>query len=205
MQLNKINWFGIAGGVLTLVVIVVSLYYPWWQLTIGENMMKVNASPMNTNFGLLGTQFTIPIIWALNIGSILTFLISGIIMLIYSVIPTRSYSKELLDFAYKKPLYSVVFSVVGLLIITLIAQAALGISIPLMGTATIILPSAFTMGVNISVLVSAAFQWPLWLAITAAALCISARIYHRKLSAIPKQAPAPTEAPATPTITSASI
>lgn len=205
MQLNKINWFGIAGGVLTLVVIVVSLYYPWWQLTIGENMMKVNASPMNTNFGLLGTQFTIPIIWALNIGSILTFLISGIIMLIYSVIPTRSYSKELLDFAYKKPLYSVVFSVVGLLIITLIAQAALGISIPLMGTATIILPSAFTMGVNISVLVSAVFQWPLWLAITAAALCISARIYHRKLSAIPKQAPAPTEAPATPTITSASI
>lgn len=205
MQLNKINWFGIAGGVLTLVVIVVSLYYPWWQLTIGESMMKVNASPMNTNFGLLGTQFTIPIIWALNIGSILTFLISGIIMLIYSVIPTRSYSKELLDFAYKKPLYSVVFSVVGLLIITLIAQASLGISIPLMGTATIILPSAFTMGVNISVLVSAAFQWPLWLAITAAALCISARIYHRKLSATPKQAPAPTEAPATPTITSASI
>src|SRR5665647_1576950 len=130
MQLNKINWFGIAGGVLTLVVIVVSLYYPWWQLTIGENLMKVNASPMNTNFGLLGTQFTIPIIWALNIGSILTFLISGIIMLIYSVIPTRSYSKELLDFAYKKPLYSVVFSVVGLLIITLIAVSYTHLTLP---------------------------------------------------------------------------
>ena len=204
MQLSKINWFGIAGGVLTLVVIVVSLYYPWWQLTIGDNLMKVNASPMNTNFGLLGTQFTIPIIWALNIGSILTFLFSGIIMLIYSVIPTKSYSKDLLGFAYKKPLYAVVFSVVGLLIITLIAQAALGIGIPLMGTATVILPAAMTMGVNISVLVSAAFQWPFWLAITAAALCISARIYHRKLSATPKIAPLTTEAPATPTVTSAS-
>jgi hypothetical protein len=204
MQLNKINWFGVAGGSLTLVVIAVSLYYPWWQLTIGENLMKVNASPMNTNFGLLGTQFTIPLIWALNIGSILTFLTSGIIMLIYSVIPTKSYSKELLGYAYKKPLYSVVFSVVGLLIITLIAQAALGISIPLMGTAMIILPAAFTMGVNISVLLSAAFQWPFWLAITAAALCISARIYHRKLSATPKIAPVTTEAPATPTVTSAS-
>ena len=204
MQLSKINWFGIAGGVLTLVVIAVSLYYPWWQLTIGENLMKVNASPMNTNFGLLGTQFTIPIIWALNIGSILTFLFSGIIMLIYSVIPTKSYSKELLGFAYKKPLYSVVFSVVGLLIITLIAQAAIGISIPLMGKAMIILPSAFTMGVNISVLVSAAFQWPFWLAITAAILCISARIYHRKLSATPKIAPVTTEAPATPAVASAS-
>ena len=204
MQLSKINWFGIAGGSLTLIVIAVSLYYPWWQLTIGENLMKVNASPMNTNFGLLGKQFTIPIIWALNIGSILTFLFSGIIMLIYSVIPTKSYSKDLLGFAYKKPLYAVVFSVVGLLIITLIAQAALGIGIPLMGTATVILPAAMTMGVNISVLVSAAFQWPFWLAITAAALCISARIYHRKLSATPKIAPLTTEAPATPTVTSAS-
>ena len=198
MQLSRINWFGVAGGALTLIVIAVSLYNPWWQLIIGDNLMKVNASPMNTNFGLLGTQFTIPLIYALNIGSILTFLCSGIIMLVYSVIPTKPYAKDLLGFSWRKPLYSVIFSVVGLSIIILIAQTVLGISIPLMGTGTIILPSSLTMGVNISVLVSAAFQWPFWLAIVAASLCICARIYHRKLCSTPKQSPATTAATPAP-------
>ncbi len=190
MQLGRINWFGVAGGALTLIVIAVSLYNPWWQLIIGDNLMKVNASPMNTNFGLLGTQFTIPLIYALNIGSILTFLCSGIIMLVYSVIPTKPYAKDLLGFSWKKPLYSVIFSVAGLLVIILIAQTVLGMQIPLMGSAQVILPSSLTMGANISVLVYSAFQWPFWLAVTAAALCICARIYHRKLAKA-QQAPPP--------------
>jgi len=190
MDFNRINWFGIAAGVLTLLVIVVSLYNPWWQLTIGENLMKVNASPMNTNFGLLGNQFTIPLIYALNIGSILTFLFSGIIMLIYSIKPTKPYAKDLLGFSWKKPLYAIIFSVVGLAVIVLIAQTVLGINVPLVGTANVILPSQFTMGVNISVLVSSAFQWPLYLAGAAAALCIIARIYHRKVSTLPTPQPA---------------
>jgi hypothetical protein len=200
MQLKKINWFGLVGGILILVVLVVSIYYPWWQLIIGENLLKVNASPVNTNFGLLGTQFTIPIILALNIVSVLTFLTSGIIMLIYAVIPTKSYSKDLLSFAYRKPLYSVVLCIISLLIATLAVQAALGINIPLTGTATVILPSSLTMGINISVLIYTAFQWPFWLVVAAAGLCIAARIYHVKLSSTPKQAStATTITPATPT------
>ncbi len=185
MQLDRINWFGVAGGILTLLVIVVSLYNPWWQLTVGENLMKVNASPMNTNFGLLGTQFTIPLIYALNIGSILTFLFSGTIMLIYSVMPTKPYAKDLLGFSWKKPLYAIIFSVAGLAVIILIVQTILGLNIPLVGTGQIILPSQYTMGANISVLVSSAFQWPLYLAGVAAGLCIIARIYHRKVARMP--------------------
>jgi hypothetical protein len=181
-DINRINWFGVAGGALTLIVIAVSYYNPWWQLIIGENLMKVNASPMNTNFGLLGNQFTIPLISALNIGSLLTFLFSGTIMLIYSILPTKPYAKDLLGFAWKKPLWSVIFSMAGLFIIIVIAGTLLGINIPLVGTGTVILPSQFTMGVNISVLVSSAFQWPFYLAITAAILCIAARIYHRKFA-----------------------
>ncbi len=187
MQLSKINWFGVAGGALTLIVIVVSLYYPWWQLTIGDGLMKVNASPMNTNFGLLSTQFTIPLIYALNLGSILTFLCSGIIMLIYSVIPTKPYAKDLLGFAWKKPIYAVMFSVIGLAITLVILQTTVGLNVPLTGTGQIILPSAFTMGVNISITVNSAFQWPVILAIAAAALCICARIYHRRFSMAAKQ------------------
>ena len=64
MQLKKINWFGLVGGILILVVLAVSIYYPWWILTIGDNLVKVNASPVNTNFGLSNIKFTVPIIWA---------------------------------------------------------------------------------------------------------------------------------------------
>ena len=176
---SKINWFGIAGGILTLVVILVSLYYPWWQLTVDE-AVKINVSPMNTNFGLMGTKFTIPLIYALNIGSILTFLCSGIIMLIYSISPTKSYAKELLDFSWKKPLYSVITSTLCLSLIVLIARAFLDMDIPLVGTSVVVLPPQFTENVGISATASAAFQWPLYLALTAAILCIAARIYHKK-------------------------
>jgi hypothetical protein len=191
-QANKINWFGLLGGILVLVVLVVSIYYPWWQLIVGENLLKVDASPLNTNFGLLDTQFTLPIIWALNVASILAFLSSGIVMAIYAVVPTKSYSKDLLSYAYRKPLYAVVFSIIGLLIATFAAKAALGIDIPLAGTSTVMLPSSLMAGIDISVLISSAFLWPFWLAIIAAGLCIAARIYHIKLSSFPKQAPAAT-------------
>jgi hypothetical protein len=96
--LAKINWFGLAGGALTLLVIAVSLVYPWWQLTVGDNLIKINASPVNTNFGFLGTGFTIPFIWALNIIGLLSLLLSGIAMIIYSVMPAKSFAKPLLDF-----------------------------------------------------------------------------------------------------------
>ncbi|MCL2691615.1 MAG: hypothetical protein FWE56_05090 [Candidatus Bathyarchaeota archaeon] len=179
-HLSQINWFGVAGGILTLIVIVASIYYPWWHLIIGKDTVKINVSPMNTNFGLLGTHFTIPLIYALNIGSILTFLCSGIIMLIYSLAPTKSYAKDLLDFSWKKPLYSVITSTLCLTLIVLVARAIFKMHIPLIGTSIINLPSEFTEGVNISVIATAAFQWPLYLALTAAILCIIARIYHKK-------------------------
>lgn len=181
MQLKGINWFGVAGGVSTLLVVAVSLFSPWWQMIIGEDLMRVNASPINTNFGLLGTQFTIPLIYALNVGSVLAFVFSGALMLIYALMPQKSFAKDLLGFAWKKPLYSVIFSVVGLSIIILIAQAVLGMQIPLAGSAQVILPSTLTLGVGISVWVYSAFQWPFWFALAAAVLCVLARVYHRKV------------------------
>ena len=187
MQFKQINWFALVGGILILVLFSVSFYFPWWQLIIGDNLLKVNVSPVNTNFGLLGTQFSMPLIWALNFVSILTFLTSGIIMLIYAVIPTRSYSKDLLSFAYRKPLYAVILIVAGLLVITFALRAAFGISVPLTGTGSVVLPSSLTMGINVGMVTLAAFQWPFWLAIVAAGLCIAARIYHTKLSPTPKQ------------------
>jgi hypothetical protein len=187
--LSKINWFGLAGGITTIIVVVVSLFYPWWQLTVGDNFVQANASPVNTNFSFLGTAFTIPLIWALNIVSLLSLILSGAVMLVYSVMPAKSYSKHLLGFAYRKPLYTLIFFVVGLFAVTSILQAIVGIGVPLMGSTTVTLPQFFSSSVTISVLLSAGFQYPFWLAIVAAGLCIAARLYHKKVAA-PKQ---PTE------------
>ena len=183
--LAKINWFGLAGGTLTLLVIAVSLVYPWWQLTVGDNLIKINASPVNTNFGFLGTGFTIPFIWALNVIGLLSLLLSGIAMLIYSVMPTKSFSKPLLDFGYKKPLYTFLFFLIGLLLVTVILQSVLSINLPLMGSATNTVPIPFASGVTLTVLLSAGFLWPFWLAAVAAGLCIAARIYHKKVAEKP--------------------
>jgi hypothetical protein len=176
VQAKEINWFALVGGTLILVVLVISIYFPWWQLIIGENLATVNASPVNTNFGMLGVPFTIPLIWALNIVGTLIFLTSGIAMLVYSVTPTKSYSKELLSFSYKKPLLAVIGFVVSLLIITYVA-GSLGFGVPIMGSTSINLPSNLIMGVSVSASISGSFQLAFLLAIVAAALCITARIY----------------------------
>jgi len=178
---QRVNWFGFAGGITTIIVVFVSMLYPWWQLTVGE-LFKTNASPVNTNFGLLGTAFTIPFIWALNVVSLLMLVSSGIVMMIYSIIPTKTYSKNLLNFSYTKPLFSVVFFVVGLFAVTLILQAVLSINVPLVGSATVTLPESLTQGLNVSLLLSAGFQWPFWVGVTAAALCVAAKLYHKRIS-----------------------
>jgi len=175
---QRINWFGFVGGIITIIVVFVSMFYPWWQLTVGE-LFKTNASPVNTNFGLLGTAFTIPFIWALNIMSLLMLISSGIVMLIYSIIPTKTYSKDLLNFSYKKPLFSLIFFVVGLLTVILILQAVLSISVPLVGSATVILPDSLTQGLSVSLFLSAGFQWPFWVGVVASSLCIAAKLYHK--------------------------
>ncbi|MDX1813440.1 MAG: hypothetical protein R3319_01480 [Candidatus Bathyarchaeia archaeon] len=181
----KINWFGFAGGVLTILVIAVSLVYPWWQLRVGDDLMTINASPVNTNFGVLGTGFSIPFILALNIIGLLSLLLSGVAMIIYSVMPAKSFAKPLLDFGYKKPLFTLLFFVIGLLVITVILQTVLSINLPLMGTAISTVPIPFASGTTLSLLLSAGFQWSFWLAAVAAGLCIAARLYHKKVAVLP--------------------
>ena len=189
MNVKQFNWFALVGGILLLILLPISIYVSWWKLTVGENLVTVNASPVNTNFNLMGTQFNPGLVWAANLTSILTFLACGIIMLIYAFIPSKPYSKDLLSFAYRKPLYIVIIYIAALLITAFITQSALGIGVPISGTSTIALPQNLIMGAHVSAVISSAFQWPFWLAIVAVGLCITARIYHTKFSAAIKQAP----------------
>jgi uncharacterized integral membrane protein len=192
MTIKQINWLALTSGILLLILIPISIYISWWKLSVGENLLTANASPVNNNFTLLGTQLSPGILWAANITGILIFLTSGIIMLIYSLIPTKSYSKDLLSYAYRKPIYIVILYLIGLIITMFATQAAFGIGIPMTGSSTITLPSSLTMGTSISVIISSTFQWPFWLAIITSVLSITARIYHTKLSSLAKQNPQPT-------------
>ena len=179
---RRINWFGLAAGIITLLVLVISLFIPWWQLTIGDNLLKVSASPVNTNFGLLALQFTVPLLWAWNLVSVLILVAAGVVMLFYSIFPTKSYSKELLSFSYKKPLYLVISFFIGIIVIVAIA-AVFGLSVPIVGKSNIAVPSQFMPnGFSISALVSAGFQLPFYLAIAAAALWIALRLYHGQVA-----------------------
>lgn len=191
----KFNWFGLAGSIAIIVLIIISLFVPWWQLTVGDDLVKANASPVNTNFNFAGDSFTIPLIWALNIGSIISLTAGGIAVLIYSVKPAESYSKRLLNFGYRKPLYSLLFFVIGLLAITMLIKSIFSLDVPLIGSVRTTLPQSMTQGTTVSVLMSAAFIWPFWLAAVAAGLCITARFYHKKIT-IAEQ---PTKQPAVKT------
>jgi hypothetical protein len=180
----RINWVGLAGGIAIIMVVVLSLFYPWWQLKVGDGLVTANASPLNTNFDVLGTSVSVPLLWAVNMAGLLTFVVSGVAMIIYSLMPRKPYSKTLLGFAYKKPLYAVVAFVVFLFASTSIAQTVLQFNLPLAGSTTSSFPIPLVQGATVSVFVSAGFQLPFWLAIVSAGLCVGARIYHKRVASV---------------------
>jgi hypothetical protein len=181
----RINWFGLAGGVAVFLAVVASLFVPWWQLTVGDGLIYAKISPLSTNFNVLGSAFTIPLIWVLNIMGLLSLVLSGVAMLIYSIIPTKPYSNQLLSFGYKKPLFTVLFFVIILFALTMILQTALNVTVPLSGSATSTARLPFVPGTTIEATIVSQFQWSFWVAAVAAGLCIAARLYHGKVAAVP--------------------
>ena len=146
--------------------------------------MKANVSPIYTNFDFMGLTFTIPLLLALNISTVILMIAGGTAVLIYSVRPSASYSERLLSFGYKKPLYSLILFTISLFVITLIAGSVLGFSIPLIGSRTVMLPAEFTQGATVSVPLATGFGLPYLLTIAAATLCIAARLFHKKIAPI---------------------
>ncbi|NLF88985.1 hypothetical protein GX563_09215 [Candidatus Bathyarchaeota archaeon] len=184
---RKINVVALVAGVLTLVLIAVSMFVPWWQFTVGDPAIaQMSLSPVTYNLALFGKILTMPLVYALTLGSMLTLTAGGVIMLIYSVFPNRSYSKQLLGFGYKKPLYAVILFGIALLALYFSATYLGGMNVPINGPGTMGLPEAIgDVGVGVSVKVQSSLNWPFYLSIAVAALCIAARIYHRKVQEKP--------------------
>ena len=198
------NWLGLAGGICIIVLIIASMFVPWWQLTVGEDLIQANWSPLNTNFNFAGDSFSIPLVMALNISSIILLAAGGIVMLIYSVFPRKPYAKKLLGFAYRKPLYALLFFLIGLFAVILLPKSILGLDVPISGSVRAALPSTATPGITVSILMTAGFQWTFALAIVATGLCIAARLYHVKFKPTsdvqPVQTPAAAPSPPAPPV-----
>jgi hypothetical protein len=178
---RQINYVALVAGVLTLVLIAASVFVPWWQFNVGTPALaSVNFSPVNFNFAIFNTILTVPIIWALNLACLLTLLAGGIALLVYAVLPTKSYAKSLLGFGYKKPLYAVILFLVELFVLYLSVRLLTGVNLPLVGSTSLQLPEIFSGGITIKVAVSAFFNWTFYLSIAVVVMCFAARIYHGK-------------------------
>jgi hypothetical protein len=178
---RKINYFGLAGGIVTIVLVAVSVFVPWWVLSVGQGLVKANVSPIYTDFNIVGNAFTVPLLLAVNVASVLFMTAGGVAILLYSVSPSKSYAKRLLGFAYSKPLFSLVVFVVLLVALQQILRMTVNLNVPLFGSATSVLPQSITSGTTVTLLMQAEFQWPFYLAIASAGLCLAARFYHKKI------------------------
>ncbi len=179
---RPINWLGFAAGVATILLIGISIYVPWWVVQVGDGLLSINTSPLNVNFSVANQPaFAIPLIWALNLATILTLAVGGIILLVYSFVPAKSYGKKLLEFSYKKPIYAIVFFVVSLIALVVIVRTTFGINIPLMGSEKVMLPQSMTFGATISALITSGLLWPFWFGVVTAGLCVAARLYHSRV------------------------
>ena len=178
---SKINWFSLAGGSITLAVIAFSMYLPWWQLRVGDSLIAANVSPLYTNFNLAGNTFTVPALLAVNISCILLSIIGAVLMLTYSVKPTKSYSKTLLNFSFTTPLFLVIIFAVALLALASIIPTMFDFSFPIVGTTTVQLSADTVGGVSVSAQLTSEFLLPFYLAVTSSILCIAARFYHKKI------------------------
>jgi len=192
LNVKRVNWFALIGGALTLVLTVASIFVPWWQITVGRTLAKVSFSPVSLSTNVIGYDVAIPIIMAISWMFIVLLVSAGIVLLVYSIMPTKPYSKRLLGFGYKKPLGTLVAFVVLMLLLTNAgtifgmmpassSPSGADLNVPWIGSKTVHLPSSMAQGTILGIAISAEIEWTFWLAVAVAALCVTARLYHKKL------------------------
>ena len=123
---TNINFIALAAAISSLLLVVISVFVPWWVLSISSPVnAQVDFSPVNFNLSHSGSAIVFPLISALTLACLLTLFAGGIILAIYSVRPTKPYSKRLLGFGYKKPLYMLVTFVVILIAMSMLIHASM--------------------------------------------------------------------------------
>lgn len=132
IMMEKINFIALAAGISSLLLIAISYFVPWWQFKAGSPAnFQLNFSPVNFSISHSGGSIVVPLVLALNIACLLTLLAGGITLTIYALKPTQSYSKQLLGFGYKKPIYTLVTFIAILIAVPILIQFVTGVSVPL--------------------------------------------------------------------------
>jgi hypothetical protein len=142
----------------------------------------------------LRLDFVIPILFAINIAIIALFTASGVIFIIYSIKPTKTYSKHLLSYGWKRPLYTIIGFIVTIVVILYVVPSIINSMghtsmvpvplVPLIGSSLIQLPSGMfgnSNSIQIGITVITTFEYTFYLAVAATVLGIVARIYHRRI------------------------
>jgi hypothetical protein len=177
-MMEKINFVGLAAGISSLILIAISFFIPWWQFTASSPAnVQVRFSPVNFNLSHAGISLAIPLVLALNIACLLTLMAGGIALVVYSLKPTKPYSKQLLGFGYKKPIYTLVAFIAILIALPIIIQSFSGINIPFNSSVTIT-PHGSSQSANISTIIN----WPFYFAIVVTGLSIATRMVHGKVA-----------------------
>ena len=191
--LRAINVLGLIAGVL---MIALPFLGPWWIARAGTGAIEMALSPFDMSITVLGQSISSDLVWLFLLAEKVAIIIAGVFMILSSLLPTSWWSARLLRFGVMKPLWAIVGLIILLLLGTFFMNnilpnflsnmigatgASVQMNVPyIMGTAnsTIQVGSQATITAPIKLSLTPAF----WVAMVTAALCIAARIYHRRFT-----------------------
>ncbi len=194
MDLVKgINWFGVAGGVLMLIL---PFSGPWWQAHAGDGMMDLSFSPFDLHLSILDQSMESPLVNYALLAAKLTVLVGGLLLVLGSIFTGRWWSKHLMKFGATKVFWMVVGMVLLLVMGAFLANRFLptlvssivkegnidiDVEIPyLSGESSGITVQAGSTAVNVPITTFLTSRF--WIATVVGFLGIAARVYHRKFT-----------------------
>lgn len=194
-DLQSVNWFGLASGVLMLLLPFMGF---WWVGTAGTGAMEIGLSPFDFSASLLGVPLTSPLVGLFLLAAKISMLIAGSLMIAGSLFATSWWGKHLIRFGVMKPFWMIIMLIAMLVIgaflfnnilpsvISGMAGGTQGgllvnLDIPYIVGSTM---STIQIGTNatISAPITLSLTGTFWVATVVAALGIVSRIYQRKLS-----------------------
>lgn len=197
--LSSINWFGVIAGVFMLALPFMG---PWWIGRAGTGAMEIALSPFDLNASFMGQPLSSSLVGLFLLFAKISMLIAGTFMILGSIFTKQWWSRQLVRFGVMKPFWMIIMLMVMLLIGTVIFNSVLpgvisgmaseaggsaggavqtSINIPyISGTAT----STIALGSNVAITapVTLSLTGTFGVAVFVAALCIVARIYHRRFT-----------------------
>jgi MFS family permease len=191
-RLAPVNWFGLVAGALMLILPFLG---PWWQATVGTGAMEVALSPFDYSISLLGQPIWSALVGYFLLAAKLSVIIGGVLMIAGSIGAKRWWGRQLVRFGAMK----VCWMLVGLIVLLVLGALFLNSILPGMlsgmageaGGATMQINVPYISGSAMSTIqigttatitapITASLTSIFWVAVVVAALCVAARVYHRR-------------------------